>query len=67
MAFADDAAKLIDRKDFDALESLWMSQLERDPSDVDAFIRTAKALRKAEQRTQSDTLLGLHGDTYLEK
>ena len=67
MGFAEDAAKLIDKKDFDALESLWMGQLESDPSDVDAFLRTAKVLRKAEQRTQSDTLLGLLGDTYSER
>src|SRR5262245_54129378 len=67
LGFAEDAAKLIEKKDFDALESLWMGQLERDPGDVDAFLRTAKTLRKAEQRTQSDTLLGLLGDTYLEQ
>lgn len=67
MAFADDAAKLIEKKDFDGVESLWMAQLDGDPSDVDAFLRTAKALRKAEQRSQSDTLLGLLGDTYLER
>ena len=67
MGFSEDAAKLIDKKDFDALESLWMAQLDSDPSDVDAFLRAAKALRKAEQRTQSDTLLGLLGDTYLER
>lgn len=66
MGFAEDAAKLIDKHDFDALESLWMAQLDSDSGDVDAFLRTAKALRKAEQRTQSDTLLGLLGDTYLE-
>jgi transcription elongation GreA/GreB family factor len=67
LGFAEDAAKLIDKKQFDKLESLWMGQLESDPSDVDAFLRTAKVLRKAEQRTQSDTLLGLLGDTYLER
>ncbi len=67
MGFSEDAAKLIDQKNFDALESLWMTQLDADPSDVHAFLRTAKALRKAEQRTQSDTLLGLLGDTYLER
>jgi transcription elongation GreA/GreB family factor len=67
LGFSEDAAKLIDKKDFDALESLWMAQLDSDPSDVDAFLRAAKALRKAEQRTQSDTLLGLLGDTYLER
>src|SRR5207253_5951334 len=67
LGFAEDAAKLIDKHDFDALESQWMAQLDGDASDVDAFIRTAKALRKAEQRTQSDTFLGLLGDTYLER
>jgi transcription elongation GreA/GreB family factor len=58
---------LIENHDFDALESLWMTQIDADPSDVDAFLRTAKALRKSEQRSQSDTLLGLLGDTYLER
>ena len=67
MGFAEDATKLIEQKNFDALESLWMAQLDGDAGDVDAFLRTAKALRKAEQRTQSDTLLGLLGDTYLEQ
>src|SRR5207253_4632622 len=67
MAFADDANALIQEKKFDDLESLWMNQLESDPSDVDAFLRTAKALRKAEQRTQSDTLLGLLAEMLLER
>src|SRR5690349_5891256 len=44
-----------------------MNQLDSDPSDVDAFLTVAKALRKAEQRTQSDTLVGLLADTLLEK
>src|ERR1700682_4277933 len=67
LGFVEDASALIEKKKFDELESLWMNQLERDPSDVDALIRTAKALRKAEQRTQSDTFLGLLGDTLLEQ
>src|SRR6266496_4401708 len=67
MAFADDANALIQEKKFDELESLWMNQIEKDPSDVDAYLRTAKVLRKAEQRTQSDTLLGLLADTLLER
>ena len=50
MGFADDANALIQQKQFDDLESLWMGQLDSDPSDVDAFLRTAKSLRKAEQR-----------------
>jgi len=67
MPFRDDALALIDRKKFDEVEGLWMEQLDRDPSDVDAFITAAKALRKAEQRTQSDTLLGLLADSLKER
>ena len=66
MGFAEDANALIEQKKFDDVEGLWLSQLERDPSDVDAFLRTARVLRKAEQRTQSDTLLGLLSDQLLE-
>src|SRR5437588_12528328 len=67
MAFADDANALIQERKFDDLESLWMNQLESDPSDVGSFLKAAKALRKAEQRTQSDTLVSLLSDTLLEK
>jgi transcription elongation GreA/GreB family factor len=67
LGFADDANALIERKKFDDLESLWMNQLDRDPSDADGFLRIAKALRKVEQRTLSDTLMGLLGDVLLER
>src|SRR5215212_11865504 len=67
MAFRDDAQALIQQKKFDDLESLWMNQIERDPSDVDSFLHLAKLLRKSEQRTQSDTLLGLLSDVLKEK
>src|SRR5438552_14061209 len=67
MGFADDANALIQEKNFDGVESLWMNQLESDAVDVDAFLRAAKALRKAEQRSQSDTLLSLLADTLLER
>jgi transcription elongation GreA/GreB family factor len=67
LGFADDANALIEQKKFDDLESLWMNQLDSDPSDVDAFLRIAKALRKVEQRTLSDTLVGLLGDVLLER
>lgn len=66
MGFSDDANALIEQKKFDDLESLWMNQLDRDPSDADAFLRIAKTLRKSEQRTLSDTLLGLLADALLE-
>jgi transcription elongation GreA/GreB family factor len=67
LPFRDDAQRLIDQKKFDELESLWMSQLDSDPSDVDSFVGIARLLRKSEQRTQSDTLLGLLSDSLLEK
>jgi transcription elongation GreA/GreB family factor len=67
MPFRDDALKLIEQKKFDEVEGLWMEQLDRDPSDVDSFLTAAKALRKAEQRTQSDTLLGLLADSLKER
>jgi len=67
MAFRDDAQALIQQKKFDDLESLWMNQIERDPSDVDSFLHLAKLLRKSEQRSQSDTLLGLLSDVLKEK
>ena len=67
MAFRDQATALLQQKKFDDLEALWMSQLDSDPSDVEAFLTAAKALRKAEQRTQSDTLLGLLSDATKER
>src|SRR5882762_3292207 len=66
MPFRDAALKLIQEKKFDDVETLWMSELDRDPSKTDAFIAIAKSLRKSEQRTQSDTLLGLLGDALKE-
>ena len=67
MPFRDEAAQLIQQKKFDDLESLWMSQIDADPSDVETFLTVAKALRKAEQRSQSDTLIGLLGDALKER
>ncbi|HJQ37122.1 MAG TPA: GreA/GreB family elongation factor [Thermoanaerobaculia bacterium] len=67
MGFREDAQALIQQKKFDDLESLWMNQIESNPSDVDSYLHLAKSLRKAEQRTQSDTLLGLLSDVLKEK
>src|SRR6476469_361345 len=67
MPFREDAQQLINQKKFEDIESLWMSQLDGDLTDVEPFIVTAKALRKAEQRTQSDTLLGLLSDALKDK
>lgn len=67
MGFREDAQALIQQKKFDDLESLWMNRIESDPSDVDSFIHIAKGLRKSEQRSQSDTLLGLLSDVLKER
>jgi len=67
MPFREDANALIQKKKFDDLEALWLDQMEKDPSDAESFIQVAKTLRKAEQRTQSDTLLGLFSDTLKER
>ena len=67
MPFLDDARSLIEQKKFDELESVWMSQLDADPSTVDSFLTVARSLRKADQRTQSDTLLGLLADSLRER
>ncbi|HEV7243189.1 MAG TPA: GreA/GreB family elongation factor [Thermoanaerobaculia bacterium] len=67
MPFREDANALIQKKKFDDLEALWLDQIDKDPSDAESFIQVAKTLRKAEQRTQSDTLLGLLSDTLKER
>jgi hypothetical protein len=67
LGFTEDANALIMQKKFDALEALWMTRLEGDTSDIEPFLQIAKALRKAEQRSVSDTLLGLLADTLQER
>lgn len=67
MPFREDANALIQQKKFDDLEALWLEQIDKAPADADTFVNVAKALRKAEQRTQSDTLLGLLSDTLKER
>ncbi|HVS32206.1 MAG TPA: hypothetical protein VMS98_12215, partial [Thermoanaerobaculia bacterium] len=62
MAFRDNAQQLIQQKNYDDVEALWMGRLDGDPGDIEDFLLIAKSLRKAEQRTQSDTLLGLLSD-----
>src|SRR5437870_3762609 len=67
MAFREDAQQLITEKTFEEVESLWMNQLDADLDDVDPFLATAKSLRKAEQRTLSDTLIGLLADALKDR
>lgn len=67
MSLVAEIAALIQKKDFDAIESVWMSQLEKDPGRVDQFLEAAKMLRKAEERTRADALLELLADAQKEK
>ena len=55
MGFAEDANALILQKKFEDLESLWMSQIESDPSDVEAF---TKALIDLIERASDVTKIG---------
>ncbi len=67
MPFRDETQQLIQQKKFEDVESRWMSQLDTDPSDVESFLIVGKALRKADQRSQSDTLLSLLGEALRER
>ena len=67
MPFREDAQQLINQKKFEDVEALWMSRLDGDLTDVEPFLATAKSLRKPDQRTQSDTLLGLLSDALKDK
>lgn len=62
MSLTSEAKPLIESRNFEEVEALWLARLESDPSDVDDFLATARALRKAEERGRSDALLGLLGD-----
>lgn len=66
MAWVDEARALIEAKKFEDLEAMWMSRLESDPSDIEDFVATAKLLRKADERSRADALLGLLGDSLKE-
>lgn len=57
----------IDTRDFDGVESIWMSELERDASRIDDYLEVAKRLRKAEERTRADTLLDMLAESLREQ
>lgn len=66
-SLADQMKTQIAAREFDQVESTWMSEMERDPLRVDEFLEVAKQLRKAEERTRADALLELLGDTLKER
>jgi transcription elongation GreA/GreB family factor len=67
VSLLQDTASLIDKKAWDEIESLWMARMESDPGDADDFLATAKALRKAEERSRADALLDLYADLLKER
>ena len=67
MTFSSEAKSLIEQKQFEQLETRWLAQVQADPSDVEDFLTTAKALRRAEERSRADALLGLLADALKEK
>lgn len=56
----------IESKDFDGIESQWMSEIETDPSRVAEFLEIARRLRKAEERTRADTLVEMLSESLRE-
>ncbi len=61
------ATELIEKKAWDDVESLWMEELEVDPTRVSEFLEIAKRLRKADERQRADALLELLADTLKER
>lgn len=61
------ASSLIEKKEWEDLESLWMEELEGDPTRVDEFLEIAKRIRKADERQRADALLDLLGDSLKER
>lgn len=58
---------MIKEGDFDGVEALWMEEIEKDPSRFDLFLETGRKLRKAGERSMSDTLLELLAESQKEK
>jgi transcription elongation GreA/GreB family factor len=63
----EQAKKFIEQKKLDELEAAWMSQLKSSPTAVEDFLITARIMRKSDERSRADALLGLLGDTLKEK
>lgn len=67
MSLSKRASILLGEKNLDEVESVWMTEMEADPSEVSEFLATARLMRKAGERTLSDTLLELLADLLLER
>ena len=67
MPFNQDASPLIQAGQFEKVEELYMAELEKDPLRVEEFLETAKSLRKVDERSRADALLGLLADALKEK
>lgn len=67
MSLLENVTPLVEQHKFDEIEALWMSKMESDPHDVDDFLGTAKAMRRAEERVRSTALMELLADTLRDK
>lgn len=67
MGFSHHVKPLIEEKKFDEVEALWMDHLGQSSTTIDEFLSTAKQLRKSEERSRADTLLGVLADSLKEK
>lgn len=63
MSFVGEVSSLIEKKQFDDIESAWMARLESDTTSIDEYLASARLLRKADERSRADALLDLLGDT----
>jgi transcription elongation GreA/GreB family factor len=62
LSFVAEVSSLIEKKQFDELESIWMSRLESSDVSVDEYLEAARLLRKADERSRADALLELLAD-----
>ncbi|HUO85676.1 MAG TPA: GreA/GreB family elongation factor [Thermoanaerobaculia bacterium] len=67
MKLIQEVEPLIEQGHFEEVESRWIARMEEDPSDAAGFLAVAKRLRKANERSRSDTLLELFADALRER
>ena len=66
MKFSKEIAKLVEARDLEKAEELWVESLSGDMPPVDEYLSAAKQLRKAGERSMADTLLELLAEALLE-
>lgn len=67
MSEVSEIESLVAEGKFDQAEEAWMAAMERNPGEVDEYLAVAKTLRKAGERSRSDTLLDLLAEAQKEE